>query len=306
MLPLSIFGFKALWSPWFLLSILLAIGLYFLLTVVWRDKFERAEPISPRQISYFLVSMIILYIVKGSPVDLLGHILFSVHMTQMAVLLLVIAPFLIIGIPNWMWKKVFDAKILGSILRFFTKPLVSLMLFTFMFSLYHYPMVLDFVKLSSVLHAVFTITLFMAALSLWWPIINSLEGQPQLHGLKKIGYVILSAILVTPACALIIFVDVPVYDTYSTGEAWLKAMALCVPAGTLSGLTISGPELFTNMPTLYDQQLGGILMKVIQEAIYVVVLGRIFVKWYREEQLNADEITQQDLLERKKMTMHGY
>ena len=36
--------------------------------------------------------MVILYIVKGSPVDLLGHILFSVHMVQMALLLLVSCP----------------------------------------------------------------------------------------------------------------------------------------------------------------------------------------------------------------------
>ena len=38
------------------------------------------------QIILFLSGMILLYIVKGSPVDLLGHILFSVHMVQMAVI----------------------------------------------------------------------------------------------------------------------------------------------------------------------------------------------------------------------------
>ena len=137
---------------------------------------------------------------------------------------------------------------------------------------------------------------------------NTLEGQPKLHGLKKIGYVILSAILITPACTLIIFADVPVYDTYTSGEAWLKAMALCVPASTLSGLSglgISGPELFTNMPPLYDQQLGGILMKIAQEIIYVIVLGKIFITWYKDEQENADEITKKDLLSRKNVTMHG-
>jgi putative membrane protein len=308
MLPLSIFGFRALWSPWFLLSILLAVGLYFLLTKKWRHRFEGTEPVTKKQIVFFLSSMGLLYIVKGSPADLLGHILFSVHMAQMALLLLVVAPFFILGIPNWMWRKVFDIKIFDRIIRVFTKPLVSLLLFSTMFSLYHYPLILDTVKLSLVLHAVFTVTLFLSALFLWWPLLNTLEGQPQLHGLKKIGYVILSAILITPACSLIIFVDIPVYETYSTGEAWLKAMALCVPANMLSGLAslgISGPELFTNMPTLYDQQLGGILMKVIQEIIYVVVIGKIFIKWYKEEQNNAEEITRIDLLERRKMSMHG-
>lgn len=308
MLPLSIFGFRALWSPWFFLSILAAVGLYLLLTKKWRHRFEGKEPLTRRELGYFLAAMILLYIVKGSPMDLMGHILFSVHMAQMALLLLMVAPFLIIGIPDWIWKKVLEIKIVDRVVRLFTKPVISLILFTIMFSLYHYPFILDEVKLNIFLHAIFTITLFISALFLWWPIVNTVEGQPQLHGLKKIGYVILSAILITPACSLIIFVDVPVYETYSSGEAWLQAMALCVPGSTLAGLSglgISGPELFTKMPTLYDQQLGGILMKIIQEVIYVVVIGKIFIKWYKEEQMNADEITKRDLLERQKLTMHG-
>lgn len=305
MMPLSIFGFRALWSPYFFIFIVVLTVLYFLLTKKWRHLFEGSEPVTNREIRYFISSMVVLYIVKGSPADLLGHILFSVHMAQMALLLLVVAPLLIIGIPNFIWKKVFSVKLIDKIVRLFTKPVISLLVFTVMFSLNHYPMVLDFIKMSVVMHSIFTIMLFLSAFFLWWPVVNTLESHPQLHGLKKIGYVILSAILLTPACSLIIFVDVPVYETYSTGEAWLKAMALCVPAGTLSGLSISGPELFTNMPTLYDQQLGGIIMKVIQELIYVVVIGKIFIKWYREEQMNADEITQKDLLARQSIKVHG-
>jgi len=251
--------------------------------------------------------MVILYVIKGSPVDLLGHILFSIHMVQMAVLLLVVAPLIMMGIPNWMWKKVFDIEILDRIITFFTRPILSLLVFCGMFSVYHIPLILDNVKLSAPLHTIFTITLFVAAVFFWWPIINTLKGQPKLHGLKKIGYIILSAILITPACSLIIFVDVPVYETYKSGESWLRAMALCVPASTLSGLAglgISGPELFTNMPTLVDQQLGGIIMKVFQEIIYVGVLGSIFIKWHREEQDNAEEITANALLERQRMTLY--
>ncbi|WP_040758286.1 cytochrome c oxidase assembly factor CtaG [Sporosarcina newyorkensis] len=307
-MPLSIFGFRALWSPYFLLAIALGIVLYYLITIKWRERFEGSEPVTKRQISYFLASMVLLYIVKGSPMDLIGHILFSVHMAQMALLLLVVAPFFIIGIPNWIWERLLTIAIFNKIFMLLTRPIISLLLFTLMFSMYHYPLILDQVKLSLPLHTVFTVTLFISAIFLWWPVVNTVKGQPQLHGLKKIGYVILSALLITPACSLIIFVDVPVYETYSSGEAWLKAMALCVPSSTLAGLSnigLSGPELFTDMPTLYDQQLGGILMKVIQEIIYIVVIGRIFMNWAKYEKENADEITRQDLLKRQKLTMHG-
>lgn len=307
-MPLSIFGFRALWSPYFLLTIIGLVVLYFLLTIVWRDRIQNTEPITKRNITYFLASMILLYIVKGSPVDLLGHILFSVHMTQMAVLLLIVAPFLVVGIPNWMWRKLFTIKIIDWFFKLFTKPIISLMVFSLLFSFYHYPIILDTIKLNLFLHAIFSITIFIAGICLWWPLLNNLEGHPKVHGLKKIGYVILSAILITPACTLIIFADVSVYETYYSGEAWLQAMALCVPADLLNNLAslgVSGPEMFTNMDIVYDQQLGGILMKMAQEVIYVFVIAKIFFTWAREERENADEITKKDLLNYKKLTMHN-
>lgn len=307
-MPLSIFGFVALWSPWFFLSLVAIVLLYFLLTMKWRHRFENSEPVKIKEIVLFLSGMILLYVIKGSPVDLLGHILFSVHMVQMAVLLFIVAPILLMGIPNWIWEKVFEVKIIDMTFRLFTKPVISLMLFAFAFSVYHIPFILDNLKMSLVLHSAFTISIFMTAVFLWWPVVNTVKDQPQLHGLKKIGYVILSAILITPACALIIFVDVPVYETYLGGEAWLKAMALCVPAGTLSGLAglgVSGPEMFTNMTTIVDQQLGGIIMKTAQELIYVGVIGKIFFTWAADERMNADEITRLDLLKNKELHETG-
>jgi putative membrane protein len=78
-----------------------------------------------------------------------------------------------------------------------------------------------------------------------------------------------------------------------------KAMELCVPTATLSSLSLSGPELFINMPPIEDQQLGGVIMKIIQEIIYGVLLAMIFFQWYKSEQENADEITKQALADRQ-------
>ena len=49
------------------------------------------------------------------------------------------------------------------------------------------------------------------------------------------------------------------------------------------------------MTPIDDQQLGGILMKIVQEIIYAAFLMSIFFKWYKNEQDNADEITQKAL-----------
>ncbi|WP_076757458.1 cytochrome c oxidase assembly factor CtaG [Edaphobacillus lindanitolerans] len=307
-MPISIFGFVALWSPYFFASLVALFLLYLLITVKWRDRFSGSEPLKRSELISFSVGMILVYATKGSPVDLLGHILFTMHMVQMAILLLVAAPFLIMGIPGWIWKKVFSVPVLGSVLRVMTKPVISLLLFSAMFSVYHLPLILDTIKLSLPLHAVFTITLFISALFLWWPIVNTIGVTAKLQGLHKVAYIIASAILITPACALIIFVDTPVYATYQSGESWLQAMALCVPAstlGTLASAGLSGPEVFTKMPILYDQQLGGVIMKVLQEIIYGVVLGRIFINWFRHERDNADELTKKQLLERERLSMYS-
>ena len=44
--------------------------------------------------------MITIYIIKGSPIDLMAHIMFTMHMVQMAILLLLVPIFLIKGIPG--------------------------------------------------------------------------------------------------------------------------------------------------------------------------------------------------------------
>lgn len=298
-MPLNIFGFEALWSPVFIISTIAVIAIYFFITIKKRHLFIGNQPLSKKEASAFVIGMVLLYIVKGSPADLLGHILFSVHMAQMALLLMLVPPLLIAGIPVWIWKPIVENRFVQPSFRFFTKPLLALIVFSGLFSIYHIPLIFDVIKQNEFYHSLFTLILFISSMFLWWPIMNKLQGEHQVHGLSKIGYIIGSAILITPACALIIFADEPMYATYTNGDAWLKAMELCVPASTLSGLTLSGPELFTNMPPVDDQQLGGVIMKIIQEIIYGVLLAMVFFQWYKSEQDNADEITNNALLERQ-------
>ena len=294
-MPISIFGFQALWSPIMIGVLVFLTILYFLITVKWRNDFKVSEPLKKKEAAYFLIGIVLLYIVKGSPVDLMAHIMFSFHMVQMALLLLLVPPLLMKGIPWWVWKAVIELPAVRKIFPILTKPLLALIVFSGLFSIYHIPMLFDTIKLDEGLHGTYTFILFLSAIFMWWSIVDIKEVTQRLHGLKKIGFIIGSAVLITPACALIIFTGTPLYDTYTNPDVWLKAMELCVPASTLAGLSLSGPELFSNMTPLDDQQLGGILMKIVQEIIYAVFLISIFFKWYKNEQDNAEEITQKAL-----------
>lgn len=298
-MPLSIFGFRALWSPYFMIFVLLLIVAYFFVTVKLRGNAPDREALKPKQAILFIIAMTLLYVTKGSPVDLMAHIMFTFHMFQMAFLYLVIPPILIVSIPNWVWKELIHSKWFHPIFKFMTKPLIALLVFNGIFSIYHIPVVMDAVKMNIFLHAGYTILLFILALFLWWPITNKLDEGYQIHGLKKVGYILADGILLLPACGMIIFAPTAIYATYTDGEMWLKAMELCVPSSTLSGLSGSGlsPELFTNVAPRVDQQLGGVIMKVIQEIVLGYMLVKVFFAWYEKEKLEGEEINKAALLQ---------
>ncbi|WP_080846611.1 cytochrome c oxidase assembly factor CtaG [Cytobacillus gottheilii] len=287
-MSLDIFGFNALWSPSLFLMLLVVLGVYFLLLTKFRSKFSTSEPLTKKEAAYFTTGIILVYIIKGSPLDLMGHLMFYAHMIQMAVLYLITPIFFILGIPKWVWRAMLAKKVIGKPFNFFTKPLVALILFNGLFSFYHIPLIFDTVKINFWLHEGYTAILFIVSIIMWWPLINPLPEQERLSGLKKVGYIFADGVLLTPACALIIFADTPMYATYSDPNAWGQALALCVSPTVLGSLDLSGPELFSSMSLVHDQQLGGVIMKIIQEIVYGYVLALVFFSWYRKEQEDTD------------------
>jgi putative membrane protein len=294
-LTLNIFGFEALWSPYFLLSIIFLTAVYFLLTIKYRNLFTSSEPLTKKQAFLFVLSMVLLYAIKGSPIDLMAHLMFYVHMIQMAALVLVVPPLFILGVPAWVWRKVLSLKGIGSLFTFFTKPILALILFNGLFSFYHVPMIFDHIMPNVWLHAGYSILLFVVAVFMWWPLINQLPEQQTLSGIKKVGYIFADGILLTPACALIIFADTPIYAAYTDPHLWGQMMSLCVGSSTFDSLNLSGPQLFSSMSVLHDQQLGGVLMKIIQEIIYGVVLGHVFFEWYDKDKAESERELKQTL-----------
>lgn len=304
-MSLSVFGFQALWSPYLIGLCVFLTVLYFLITVAWRNDFKVSEPLKRSEAIYFILAMITLYIIKGSPIDLLGHIMFTMHMVQMAFLLLLVPILLIKGIPWWIWKVVAELPVIKTLVKVLTQPVIAIFIFIGLFSVYHIPSVFDAIKLDASIHGLFTFILFLSALFMYWPLLNKVEGQHKMKNILKLAYIAANAVLITPACALIIFANAPMYETYTNPEMWMQAMALCVPASTLSGLTLTGPELFSNMNPVSDQQVGGVLMKIIQEIIFGAILYRVFMDWWKNERKNSDDITEQSLKDFQNRSMYN-
>lgn len=289
-LQLQIFGFRALWSPYFLTFLAIVAFIYFFMTIIKREKYLGDERITRNQQLFFYGGIILLYIVKGSPVDLLSHIMMSAHMVQTATLYFIIPIFFIRGIPAVWWEKVIGIPVVKPIVKFFTIPLISLALFNSLFAMYHLPLIFDFTKANQIVHTSTTLILFITALFMWWPLVTPIKRLDTLQPLVKMGYLLGSILMVSIACALIIFSRDPLFDAYRSSSAWMQAMALCVPGDVLTGITntLTGVEMFSPLSVQEDQQLGGIIMMLYQQVIYGFVLAWIFFGWFSKKNLATD------------------
>jgi len=78
-MPLSIFGFRAMWSPTLIGVLVFFTVLYFLVTTKWRKDFKYSKPLKKGEAVSFVFAMVMLYVIIGSPIDLMAHIIFTMH-----------------------------------------------------------------------------------------------------------------------------------------------------------------------------------------------------------------------------------
>ncbi|TQR35452.1 cytochrome c oxidase assembly protein [Brevibacillus brevis] len=254
--------FSDLWSPDVMLLSLLVTTVYFLLTGPMHKRFENATPATGKQRLLFVLAIVLFYVAQGSPISYYGHhYMFSLHMLQQSILYFALPPLMLLAMPEWLLAKIFRPKALKLILNALTHPLVAALLFNSLFSFYHVPFIFDAVAINHEWMTFYHIILVIAAFAMWWPIVSPLsDNKRQLAGLKKLSYVFANGVLITPACALIIFASEPLYATY-----------------------IAAPQLFQSLDAFNDQRLGGIIMKLVQELVYGCVLAYVFYYWYKAE-----------------------
>ncbi|MGM0878186.1 MAG: cytochrome c oxidase assembly protein [Bacillota bacterium] len=212
---------------------------------------------------FFFFALVVFYLAMGSPLHLLGdHYLFSAHMLEQSLIYTALPPLLLLGFPNRFIEPIIHFGLKYKILSFLKYPLIPLLLFNVLFSFYYIPIIFNEVISNNILHNLTHIILTITALFMWVPLIPMVKELDRLTDVQKIGYIFAAGILLTPACALIIFSDQAFYPVYS-----------------------GAPQLFGILPPLDDQRTGGIIMKVVQEIVYGTMIGYIFFKWARKERL---------------------
>jgi putative membrane protein len=259
--------FAALWSPGLILVILIIGWLYAMAVNRWRSQFTESSPVGIGQQLLFYTGLLLFYIAEGSPLHYYGHhYSFSAHMLQQSISYLVMPPLLLLGLPGWIVRPALRIRFFDVLMKIFASPLISLFMFNLIFSLYHIPIIMDFLMANPVYHDVYKVIFMLAAFQMWFPVFCPLPEYNRINELRKMAYIFVNGILLTPACALIIFASEPLYASYR-----------------------GVPEQFLLMPLLHDQQMGGVVMKIIQEIVYGIALGYTFFRWYRKERKQEEE-----------------
>lgn len=100
------------------------------------------------------------------------NFLFSAHILQQGLAFMFVPPLLLLGTPKWLLRFLLKWKPINKFFQLFTRPLIALVLFNGLFSLYHFPFIFDAVSANDLLHNTYHTVLFFAAFLVWWPLLS--------------------------------------------------------------------------------------------------------------------------------------
>jgi len=216
----------------------------------------------------FTTGWLMMAVALVSPVAWLSEILFSVHMTQHTLLMLVAAPLLAFGQPlfAYLWiagpaRRERVAAVLrkdGVVAswRVLTSPLTVFLLQAIALWIWHLPTLYEAALRSDAVHALQHLSFVLTAAMFWWAVVYGRYGR-QGYGVSVL-YVFLTAVHSGALGALLTVSPSPWYRWYvGHGDVW-------------------------GIDALGDQQLAGILMWIPAGAVFIVLGLALFAAWMGE------------------------
>lgn len=244
-------------SVWFLLG---GIWVAYLLAVREHAKGQGEDPDGARRAKLFSLGMAVLFIGSDWPVhDLAERYLYSMHMFQHLIYTLVAPPLLIAGVPAWMLRKALSVRAFSGVFRFFTRPLVALIMFNGVFLFTHWPEVVAASVASELIHFTLHVLIVGTALAMWWPVMSTLPELPALNPPMQMLYLFFQSLAPTIPASFLTFGRSLIYPVYGTF-----------------------PRIW-GIGALEDQLLAGLQMKLLGGLILWIVIAVIFFRWHDRE-----------------------
>jgi len=269
------FGF-ANWHPhydvWIVLGAI-GVGYYFAITR-WGavSRVAGQPPATTKQIVSFYVGLALLWIGADFPLhELSEDYLFSMHMVQHTLFTLVAPPFLLMGLPKWLLRKVLAPRVVWNSVKFLTKPLVALVAFNVVIVITHWPALVNLSVNSEPVHFLVHLVVFSTAAMMWWPVVAPLPELSRLSEPGKMLYLFLQSVVPTVPASFLTFASTPIYSAYE-----------------------SVPRLW-GVGVVTDLRLAGLIMKLGGGLLLWLAIAILFFRWSaKEERAQHEEITWED------------
>jgi putative membrane protein len=260
-------------DPLVVISLILSAWLYIRgVRKLWRVV-GTGRGIQKWEAASFAVGWIATGISLVSPLHAWGHALFSAHMTQHEILMLITAPLFVLGRPMIAFLKALPGNWSHSLARFgnspawqklwrtITYPLTAWIIHALALWIWHIPFLFQATLDSDLVHSLQHSSFLFSALLFWWSLMH---GRQRMMGYGiAVLYVFTTAMHSGLLGAIITLAGKVLYPDYTnTTQAW--------------GLT-----------PLEDQQLGGLIMWIPAGLVYVIAGLALFAGWLRESESRA-------------------
>ena len=247
-------------------GILFVSWLYSVWVAPFRNRIITDTPLPKKYSLWFTAGIITFYLAVGSPLDPLGeNYLFFAHMIQHNVLMYVSPLFIVLGIPPQLFDLFIEKRpVIEILFRFLVHPIIAGLLFTVVFSFWHFAVFYEAAIRDKTLHMAEHLSMFFTSLLMWWPICSQSQRVPPIRYGPQMLYVLALMLGQTPIFAILTFSKDVLYDTYFYAERII------------------------NMSPLEDQKTGGVLMKLANMAVSVGVLSSVFYRWSKTQEGGSD------------------
>lgn len=209
---------------------------------------------------YFGAGLATLFIALLSPIDVLADLLFSMHMLQHILLMMIAPPLLLLGLPRPLSRWLIWKTKLRSFLAGVTHPLAAYILLNVNFLAWHVPTLYEAALRNPLIHDLEHALFFYTALFFWWRVIDPTGGWFSLWNWP-------------PAKWVYLIVAAP--PSYVLGAILWTSSHVWYPFYT------QAPRLW-GLSALADQRQGGMLMW-IQGWMYIMASVIVLFLWYDPE-----------------------
>lgn len=246
-------------DPSVLLGVVFLTALYLSRARVRREDNPTDAP-SRGQITRFLLAMATILVALASPLhELSDHYLFTAHMVQHLLLILVMPLLFLTGLTPAMLRPLIRTRLARTTAGVLTRPVVAFCLCNLVFAASHVPSFYDYVLAVHDAHVVEHLVFMATAVILWWPVVSPLPELPRLSYPLRMLYLFLQTIPGAMVGGFIVNASAPLYTGY-----------------------VDAPRVVGWSP-LVDQQIGSILMWVGGGFFFLVAFTVVFFVWANEE-----------------------